>query len=457
VLSRLGKALGLADGVEELTTEHRGDWLGIPLRFTAGQPVACLPALDADEDAQLAAAITKLRSAYQALRDVLPPTQILGDAVSTPTATRLHAADASVTVLSNTPFVTDWARRYFGSWWNAFEVPASSVCAGPLVTANLNAKAVTDLAALVDACPHDEVTYAKARLVLARDSTGTITGVSPDEHLAYRSEQLGGHVTIVSRAAEPLARATARSAREMIRADLLRDGWTLLHASAVVRDGRALLAFGDKGAGKTTTALLLASRGAALLANDRVFIKPIGDDLHVLPWPSAAAVGLGLLDALGLYDVVRDRLNTGEQLHPTQHQDVTDALLTGRREPLWEPGGKRERKVQVFPDQFAAWFGMELATSARAAALLFPRIDPAAAPALVDGDRVLGDSDFMSGATEDRYPDHFGLAHGIDGGGSTTARSAVADRLATLPRHQVVLGHDVQANADFLNKIAENL
>ncbi|MFC8670019.1 NAD(P)-binding domain-containing protein [Streptomyces sp. NPDC057199] len=68
VLSTLRKAIGLVDGTEELTCEHHGDWHGIPLRFTAGQPVACLPALDADEDAQLAATATKLRGAYQALR-----------------------------------------------------------------------------------------------------------------------------------------------------------------------------------------------------------------------------------------------------------------------------------------------------------------------------------------------------------------------------------------------------
>ncbi|MFF8317913.1 hypothetical protein ACF06V_12185 [Streptomyces bobili] len=374
--------------------------------------------------------------------------------MSTPTATRLQAADASVTVLSNTPSVTDWARRYLGSWWNAFEVPASSVCAGPLVTADLDGKAYADLNALVTACPHDEVTYAKARLLLARDSTGTITGVSPEEGLAYRSEQLGGHVTIAGLAPEPLALATARVAREMIRATLLRDGWTLLHASAVVRSDQALLTFGSKGAGKTTTALLLASRGAQLLANDRVFVKVVGSELRVLPWPSAAAIGLGLLDALGLYDVVRDRLQAGEHLHPTQHQDVTDALLAGRREPLWEPGGKREKKVQVFPDQFTTWFGMELATGGRAAALLFPRIDPSAVPAVVDGERSLGEDDFMSGATEDRYPDHFGLAPGIDGGGDDLARATVTDQLASLPHHQVVLGHDVQANADFLAKLA---
>ncbi|MEV5989400.1 hypothetical protein AB0L85_31290, partial [Streptomyces sp. NPDC052051] len=117
--------------------------------------------------------------------------------MSTPTATRLHAADASVTVLSNTPSVTNWARRYFGSWWNAFEVPANSICAGPLVTADIDDEAYAHLLTLVTSSPHDEATYAKARLLFARDSTGAITGVSPEEGLAYRSEQFGSHVTIV--------------------------------------------------------------------------------------------------------------------------------------------------------------------------------------------------------------------------------------------------------------------
>lgn len=68
VLSTLRKTLGLADGIEELTALHRGDWLGIPLRFTAGEPITCLPALDSGEDRQLTAAGIKLRTTYQALR-----------------------------------------------------------------------------------------------------------------------------------------------------------------------------------------------------------------------------------------------------------------------------------------------------------------------------------------------------------------------------------------------------
>ena len=81
-------------------------------------------------------------------------------------------------------------------------------------------------------------------------SAGSITGVSLKEGLAHRSEQRGGHLTLSGRTAQPLASAAARIAREMIRTSPLRDGWTLLHASAVVRDDRARLAFGPKDAGK---------------------------------------------------------------------------------------------------------------------------------------------------------------------------------------------------------------
>ncbi|WP_237277072.1 hypothetical protein [Streptomyces caniscabiei] len=63
----------------------------------------------------------------------------------------------------------------------------------------------------------------------------------------------------------------------------------------------------------------------------------------------------------------------------------------------------------------------------------------------------------MSGATEDRYPDRFGLAQGIDGGGSDPARAHAAHHLATLSHHQVALGHDVSANADFLTKLSDSL
>ncbi|MFJ7242903.1 hypothetical protein ACIQWB_38125 [Streptomyces olivaceus] len=37
------------------------------------------------------------------------------------------------------------------------------------------------------------------------------------------------------------------------------------------------------------------------------------------------------------------------------------------------------------------------------------------------------------------------------------ARATAADRLTALPHHQIALSHDIQANADFLTKLAGDL
>lgn len=288
-------------------------------------------------------------------------------------AVRLEAADASVTVMSAERAVTDWTARYFGQWWKATEVDAESVCAGSVVTADVSPVHYENAALGVIEAVHTSTTYAKAQLLVARDeAAGVISAVSPKEELAYRSEPAAGRLMIYGRETERVATATARLAREVVRGQLLRDGWAVLHASAVVHEGRTILTFGQKGAGKTTTALALAAQGGlGLLANDRVFV--LANDhggVDVLPWPSAAALGLGLLDGLGWSDTVRERLERGETLHPTQDGRVTKALLAGRREPLWEDG--KELKTQVWPNQFPDWFGIPLATHGEAAALTFP-------------------------------------------------------------------------------------
>lgn len=38
--------------------------------------------------------------------------------------------------------------------------------------------------------------------------------------------------------------------------------------------------------------------------------------VQVLPCPAAAAIGLGLLDALGWHDIARQRLDAGQTLQP---------------------------------------------------------------------------------------------------------------------------------------------
>jgi hypothetical protein len=364
----------------------------------------------------------------------------------------LRTAGKAVTVRSAAEAVTEWSVRYFGPWWSArLSIHAAD---GPEVVAEENPHRYEELAAAVTCGPYEETAYARAHTLVACGDDGVVTAVTPGEQLAYRYDPTTARLEISGVATLPVAVAAARLAREMMRGLLLGEGWSVLHASAVVHDdGRAVLALGGKGAGKTTTALTLATLGRLrLLANDRVFVRPnAADGVEVRPWPAAAAVGLGLLDALGWYDAAQQRLRAGESLHPTQDQRVTDALLTGRREPLWDGG--RELKAQVWPVQFATWFGLELAPHGQAAVLLFPKVSADREPQTTEEARTLAEVDFMAGKTEDRYPDIFGLASGMNSGGQSEARATVAERLNRLPHCGVLLGHDVSVNAELLSKI----
>ncbi|MGH3766855.1 MAG: hypothetical protein ACRDTX_17170 [Pseudonocardiaceae bacterium] len=375
------------------------------------------------------------------------------------TATRIGAAEAHATVISHTPAVTAWAVRYFGPWWNAIDTPpadAQDTTSGPVVVAEIDPGRFAEIADRVTGDTHVESVYAGASILVARGEDGSVHALSCKDELAYQTEPGSGRILIVGTQEQPVSTAAARLAREAVRAMLHRDGWSLLHASAAVQDGHALLAFGSKGAGKTTTALLLARYcECELLANDRIFVRAGRDGIQVLPWPAAAAIGLGLLDALGFYDLARERLLAGEQLHPTQDERVTAALRAGHRTPLHEPTG-RELKAQVFPDQLHTWFGLPLAASGCAAVLLFPTVAPRAAAARAQGCRSLTEADFFSTTTEDRYPDIFGL----DLASPATreqARALASARLARLPHHAVRLGHDVTASAHLLNTIVASV
>jgi L-lactate dehydrogenase len=70
VVSALSLALGVEDGTTELSAPHGDGWLGIPLRFTQGRPLPCVPPLDPVEARQWEAAQSKLRAAYQAVRGI---------------------------------------------------------------------------------------------------------------------------------------------------------------------------------------------------------------------------------------------------------------------------------------------------------------------------------------------------------------------------------------------------
>jgi hypothetical protein len=347
-------------------------------------------------------------------------------------AVRVHAADAAdVTVISNTSEITDCARRHVHPWWTSSRLLPDSVCDGPVVIADIDPETVADLAGR------------------ANGNGDVATAVDHQRGLAYRYEPEPGTVTIYGCHVEPLARAAAAFVRESMRAALLNGGWSFLRASAVVRNGEAVLLCGRAATGKTSAALTLAARkGWALLGNDRVLVRPDArGDVRVLPWPAPAAVGLGLLSGLGWYDTVRTRLRAGQAPHPAQDPRITGALLAGQHEPVFDRGS--ELKALFSPGRFLDWFDVPMVAGARAAGIVFPYLRRDMEPETIDDAREINRQDFMGGTHDaDSRPEVFALPDD----GDTDARADAVRLLAELPYDSVVLGHDVEANAEFLHQ-----
>jgi HprK-related kinase B len=76
---------------------------------------------------------------------------------------------------------------------------------------------------------------------------------------------------------------------------VLRRGHSLLHASAVSREGRTAVLAGPPGAGKSTSALHLVEAGFHCLSNDRVLARPMADTVEVLGYPKQPRVNPGTL------------------------------------------------------------------------------------------------------------------------------------------------------------------
>jgi hypothetical protein len=84
---------------------------------------------------------------------------------------------------------------------------------------------------------------------------------------------------------------------------LMRRGLVSWHSAAVARGKEAVLIVGPSGSGKSTTALTLAHAGYAVLADDEVFLRRVGDRVEAL----GAEPGLYATDeTLGMFPALAD-------------------------------------------------------------------------------------------------------------------------------------------------------
>lgn len=82
----------------------------------------------------------------------------------------------------------------------------------------------------------------------------------------------------------------ARMIREIMSRYMERQGFFLLHASAVEKDGQAVLFCGNKGVGKTTIMLGLLARGYNLIGNDKVYVGIENRQVKLYSWPGPIGI-----------------------------------------------------------------------------------------------------------------------------------------------------------------------
>lgn len=114
-----------------------------------------------------------------------------------------------------------------------------------------------------------------------------------------------------------------------------------IHACAAAGEGRAIVAAGERGAGKSTLAVSLARAGLAVLSDDRVLVRRAAEGIECLAWPGPVNLAE---ESVGLFPEL-----AGASLLP----------------------GTLQGKLAVLP---AAVYQSPAVDSARAGVLVFPTV-----------------------------------------------------------------------------------
>lgn len=122
--------------------------------------------------------------------------------------------------------------------------------------------------------PEDGIVDFNVRLFAAR----------PWRRFARPAVMIGGDYMLPDALPLPLAQGLLAAEMGMnLQMALAQRRYLLLHASAVERDGRALLLSGVSGAGKSTLAALLMTRGWRLMGDEFALVDPASGLVHAFP------------------------------------------------------------------------------------------------------------------------------------------------------------------------------
>jgi len=208
------------------------------------------------------------------------------------------------------------------------------------------------------------------------DFTVRLFARRPWRRFVRPSVSIGGDFVLPDTAPLPLAQGLLAAEMGMnLQMALGQRRYLLLHASAVERDGRALLMTGMSGAGKSTLAALLGSRGWRLMGDEFALIDPETGLVHAFPRLVSLKNGaIGVIQK-ALHDGWFGPLMRGTPKGDIQHL-VPDAAAVARMEEPARPA------LLLFPR-----YGFETAERVVAPSEVFVRLTQASTNYTALGER----------------------------------------------------------------------
>jgi hypothetical protein len=201
-------------------------------------------------------------------------------------------------------------------------------------------------------------------------------------------------VTLWGRTEAALRIPSLRLIEDLTTEAVERAGGAFVHASAVVADGQAVLALGNKHSGKTSfLCRTLHGFAADKLANDNCCLTVSEGRVLATGWPCFLKIELGTVASLE--ELAGD--------FPAAHRHL---LRNGAA--LWA----HYEKIALFPGQGAERFGTAIVPQAPLGALVLPRFRRDAAPCLRPAElaEVAGDlSAYLQGSRNPNHPAWMGI------------------------------------------------
>ncbi|HLJ59962.1 MAG TPA: HprK-related kinase B [bacterium] len=239
----------------------------------------------------------------------------------------LDIAGVALRVRTNAPAVHERLRRYFGAYL------AAAAEAGAPEIVLLSGSPVYDPARMVDVprrARSDRIKEAfydapDARVVLKR-RTGVVIYVTDSVHYV-----VGDLDANFNQAVNAVMMVFAKA--------MLRRGYVMLHASAILGDTGGIAFASSSGSGKSTLALMLVEKRQHLVSNDRLFIRSTPGGAEMVGVPKQPRVNPGTLlriprltRLLPAAERVRYQPLPPEQLWTLEHKHDVDV------EAIYGPG-----------------------------------------------------------------------------------------------------------------------